>query len=75
MFYDEGFDLGFCQELRTAIETILSTRSITLSDIGRTRLAACADKAKLNAWLRCAVTASCEDDLFTGLTRNLPKSP
>ncbi len=62
MYMDEGHENG----LRTAIESVLSTRSITLSEIGRTRLAACADMAKLNAWLVRAITASCESDVFAG---------
>ncbi len=65
MCFDDGFKQGL-EGLRTAIESVLAARSITLSEIGRTRLAACSDVSTLIAWLVRALTVSSESDVFTG---------
>ena len=66
MWLDQGLEKGRLEELRSAIEATLSARTIALSQIGRTRLAACADATKLRAWLLRAITVSSESDVFTG---------
>jgi predicted transposase/invertase (TIGR01784 family) len=60
----EGLERGRAEGLRAAIATALSARSMALSDVGRARLASCADVATLTRWLASAVTASSEAEVF-----------
>ena len=61
---DRGLVAGRVETLRAAIAVVLSARSMPLSEQGRARVAACADAELLNTWLRRAVTAQSEDDVF-----------
>ena len=62
----QGEARGRLAGLRGAVTTALSARSLPLSEVGRARLAACADEATLTRWLARAVTASSEGDVFGG---------
>ena len=61
---EEGREEGRAEGLRVAIAAALSVRALRLSDLGRARLAACADVATLTEWLARAITASSEADVF-----------
>jgi hypothetical protein len=60
----EGLERGRADGLRDAIAHVLAARSLTLSDGGRIRVAACSDIATLTAWLERAATAAAEADVF-----------
>jgi predicted transposase/invertase (TIGR01784 family) len=55
---------GRVEGLRTAIETALSARGLSLSEAGRAKLASCADAGVLTRWLARAVTVGSEVDVF-----------
>jgi predicted transposase/invertase (TIGR01784 family) len=61
-----GRSEGHAEGLRTGILAALSARSISISEVGRARLATCTDVAALTAWLTRAVTATSESDVFGG---------
>jgi predicted transposase/invertase (TIGR01784 family) len=60
----EGLAKGQAEGLRAAVAATLAARGLTLSDLGRARLAACSDVTVLTAWVTCAVTAPTEADVF-----------
>jgi predicted transposase/invertase (TIGR01784 family) len=62
----KGIERGRTEGLRAAIERVLAARSVILSEVGRTRLAACADSATLTRWLERAATAASEAEVFAG---------
>jgi hypothetical protein len=55
---------GRAEGLRAAISTALVTRSLSLSELGRARLAACNDGPTLTRWLARAITAGTEAEVF-----------
>jgi hypothetical protein len=63
---ERGIERGRTEGLRAAIERVLVARALTLSEVGRARLAACTDSATLTRWLECAATASSEAEVFAG---------
>ena len=50
--------------LRAAITRVLGARTLSLSELGRTRLASCVDVATLTLWLERAATATTEAEVF-----------
>lgn len=50
--------------LRAGISAALAARAVPLSELGRARLASCADIAMLTRWLTRAVTAGSEAEIF-----------
>ena len=50
--------------LRAAIEAALVARGLGLSELGRARLAACADVTVLTGWVTRTVTAATDADVF-----------
>ena len=64
----EGLERGRVEGLRTGILAALSTRTVVLSEVGRARIASCADVATLTRWLTRAVTAASESAI-------LPRTP
>jgi hypothetical protein len=50
--------------VRAAIANVLEARALSLSEVGRTRLASCTDVAMLARWLTRAATASSEAEVF-----------
>jgi hypothetical protein len=61
---EQGVQRGRIDNLRENIAAVLAARSIALSEVGRARLASCADADTLTAWLLRAATASSEADVF-----------
>jgi hypothetical protein len=61
---EQGRAEGRAEGVRAAIATALSARSLPLSELGRARLAACADVAVLTQWLTRAMAASSEAEVF-----------
>jgi hypothetical protein len=57
---------GELRALRAAVARVLGARSVELSEVGRARLAACADVPTLSRWLGRAATASSEAEVFAG---------
>ena len=45
---------------------VLAARSLKLSELGRARVASCADVALLTVWLERAATAASEAEVFAG---------
>jgi predicted transposase YdaD len=62
----DGLEQGEVKGLRAAITHVLGARSLALSELGRARLASCADVAVLTAWLERAATAASEAEVFVG---------
>ena len=62
----EGIERGRAEGMRVALEQVLRARSIALSDVGRARIAACADVTLLTRWLQQATAAATESDVFAG---------
>jgi predicted transposase YdaD len=60
----EGRVEGRAEGLRTGISAALSGRGVSLSEMGRARLASCADVEVLTSWLTRAVTAGSEGEVF-----------
>ena len=61
----EGIEKGRTETLRSVIETALTARGLTLSELGRARLTGCTDIATLNAWVARAITATSEAAVFS----------
>ena len=59
-----GEERGEQKALRAAIARVLSARALSLSEVGRARLASCADVATLTRWHDRAVTAASEAEVF-----------
>ncbi|HEY2516684.1 MAG TPA: Rpn family recombination-promoting nuclease/putative transposase [Polyangiaceae bacterium] len=57
---------GEAKSLREAIVEFLGERNVSLSEVGRARLASCADLTILKVWLKRSVTAAAEADVFAG---------
>jgi hypothetical protein len=57
---------GHVKGLRDALKHVLAARQVTLSELGRARLASCAKESLLTVWLERALTASSEAEVFTG---------
>jgi predicted transposase/invertase (TIGR01784 family) len=55
---------GRTEGLRAAIVSVLGARALTLSELGRARLASCADVATLTRWLERAATSASEAEVF-----------
>ena len=53
--------------LRAGITAALVARAVPLSEVGRARLASCADIAVLTRWLTRAVTAESEAAVFANI--------
>jgi hypothetical protein len=60
---EQGLEKGLAG-LRGGIETAVTARGLTLSDVARARLAACRDVVVLTTWLGRAVNARSEADVF-----------
>ena len=60
----EGRAEGRAEGLRVAIVSVLGVRSVALSEVGRARVASCADVATLTRWLERAKTATDEAEVF-----------
>jgi hypothetical protein len=60
----QGLEQGRVQGLRDAVMATFSARALPLSDAARERIVACADVARLELWLKRAVTASSEGQVF-----------
>ena len=75
----EGRERGRAEGLREAITHVLAARSLPLSELGRARVASCADVAVLTVWLERAATATSEAEVFAARTasdrRPLRSSP
>jgi len=50
--------------LRAAVTTVLSARTVPMSELARARIAACTDDALLTQWLARAVRGASEADVF-----------
>jgi hypothetical protein len=59
----EGLERGR-EGLRAGILAALTARAVVLSEVGRARIASCADVATLTRWLTRAVTATSEAAIF-----------
>jgi hypothetical protein len=55
---------GQVRALRHGIARVLAARSLPLSEVGRARLDACGDVARLTSWLERAATATSEAEVF-----------
>ena len=62
----QGRAEGEVAGLRDAITHVLTARSLPLSELGRARVASCADVAVLTVWLERAATAVSEAEVFAG---------
>jgi predicted transposase/invertase (TIGR01784 family) len=60
----EGEQRGEQKTLRGAIARVLAARGLPLSEVGRARIASCADVATLTRWLDRAATATSEAEVF-----------
>ncbi len=60
-----GEERGERRAMVQAILTTMAARSVTVDDVSRRRILACADPDTLLRWMIRAVTASCVEDLFT----------
>jgi hypothetical protein len=61
---EQGRAEGEAKGLRAAVAATLAARGLALSELGRSRLAACSDVTMLTAWVTSAVTAATEADVF-----------
>jgi len=61
----EGRAEGRLAALRSALDDVLAARSLTLSDLARTRVTSCTDGVLLSHWLRRAATATSETEIFS----------
>jgi len=61
----EGRAEGQLAALRSALDDVLAARSLTLSDLARTRVTSCTDGVLLSHWLRRAATATSETEIFS----------
>jgi hypothetical protein len=61
---EQGRAEGRAEGLRDALTRVLAARKLRVSELGRTRLASCADVATLSVWLERAVTAATEAEVF-----------
>ena len=57
---NEGRIEARIETARRHIEKLIAARGMTLSDVGRARLAACADPSQLERWYDRALTAEAE---------------
>jgi hypothetical protein len=55
---------GEARGLRAGLAIVLSSRSLSLSEVAKARVASCADVATLARWLERAATATSEADVF-----------
>ena len=60
---EEGREEGRAA-MRSAIAQVFGARGVPLSELGRARLASCADTALLTLWLARAATAASEGEVF-----------
>ena len=60
---ERGLEQGLAG-LRGGVATAFTARGLTLSELGRARLAGCTDIAKLTTWLARAVSAASEAEVF-----------
>jgi hypothetical protein len=63
---EQGRERGRAEGLREAMTHVLTARSLPLSELGRARVASCADVALLTLWLERAATAASEAEVFAG---------
>jgi predicted transposase/invertase (TIGR01784 family) len=62
----QGEASGRARGLRDAVLHVLAARGLALSDVGRARVASCADVDALTAWLERAATSASEAEVFAG---------
>jgi predicted transposase/invertase (TIGR01784 family) len=62
--HEKGLEKGRTEGLRGALLVLLTTRGISLSEIGHARIAACSEPGVLTRWLERAVTAGDEAGVF-----------
>jgi hypothetical protein len=60
----EGKAEGKAEGLRAAIAAVFAARALSLSELGRARIASCADVVTLTKWLAWAATAPSEAEVF-----------
>jgi hypothetical protein len=63
---EQLIEQGQVKALRRGVADVLAARSLTLSELGRARIAACENVATLQMWLKRAVTAAGEAEVFAG---------
>jgi predicted transposase YdaD len=63
---EQLMEQGHVRGLRLGIADVLAARSLTLSEVGRARLASCTHVATLTTWLKRAATAAGEAEVFAG---------
>jgi hypothetical protein len=65
---EQLIEQGQVKGLRVAITHVLAARALPLSELGRARVASCADVAVLTAWLERAAMAASEAEVFATTT-------
>ncbi len=63
---EHGRAEGRAEGLRIALTGLVAARTVQLSELGRARIAACADVVVLTRWITRSVTASTEAEVFAG---------
>jgi hypothetical protein len=63
-YYGQGMAAGRAEGEAAAVLAVLSAREIDVPEQARVRISECTDLARLESWVRRAVTACSVEDLF-----------